>query len=246
MNSNPVLLSIETATLAGSIAISRGSDILAACTGNPGSSHSNTLLADIDELLSQASLSLVDIDFFAVAAGPGSFTGLRIGIATVKALAATTNRQCIAVPSLAAIAHSAGNSDFTVPVMPAGRGEVFAQSFEVSEGQFVALDEPGHMSPRSAIERYDQRGSICWTGAGAHIHANLIKGFAAALGVPVFETIELLDKNAGIVWRIAPEALNLAQHVASLALGKLARNEIESPTDLRALYVRPSDAELNA
>ena len=103
MNEQYLVLSIETATLAGSIAISKGSKILASSCGDPKLSHSNTLLADIDVLLAKANVTLSDVSLFAVAAGPGSFTGLRIGIATVKALANTMNRACIGVPTLAIV-----------------------------------------------------------------------------------------------------------------------------------------------
>src|ERR1043166_7985425 len=75
----PLILSLETATLAGSIAVSRESTILAKEVGRPDVSHSNTLLGDINEILSKLDLSIRDIDLFAVANGPGSFTGLRIG-----------------------------------------------------------------------------------------------------------------------------------------------------------------------
>src|SRR5213593_4045257 len=123
MNFQPLTLSLETATLAGSISISRGPNILASSSGDPAVSHSNTLLADIDELFSRVNLSLREIELFAVASGPGSFTGLRIGLATVKALAVTMNRPCVGVPTLEAIAHSAGSSEATVTLLPAGRGE---------------------------------------------------------------------------------------------------------------------------
>src|SRR6185503_14470067 len=96
----PLILSVETATLAGSIALSRGSQVLATRVGKPEVSHSNTLLSEIDEILSGQDLSVQNIDLFAVASGPGSFTGLRIGIATVKALATTLDRFCIGIPTL--------------------------------------------------------------------------------------------------------------------------------------------------
>src|SRR5947207_1763330 len=130
---SPLILSLETATLAGSVALSRGNQMLAALAGDSGVSHSNTLLHDVDKLLSEAHIDLSDIDFFAVATGPGSFTGLRIGIATVKALAATLDRPCAGVPTLQAIALAAGPSPGSIALLPAGRGEVFAQLFSVTD-----------------------------------------------------------------------------------------------------------------
>src|ERR1043166_8042437 len=104
MSMEPLILAVETATLAGSIAIMRGGEVVGTSNGDPAVSHSNTLLADLDRLLSETRIKLPHIDLFAVAAGPGSFTGLRIGIATVKALAATLDRPCAAIPTLQAIA----------------------------------------------------------------------------------------------------------------------------------------------
>src|SRR5690242_12795990 len=123
----PLILSLETATLAGSIAVSRASSVLAHRVGRPEVSHSNTLLSDINDILSRLDLSIRDIDLFAVASGPGSFTGLRIGLATVKAFAATLHRECVGIPTLEAIAHSAGVAHAVVALLPAGRGEVFVQ-----------------------------------------------------------------------------------------------------------------------
>src|SRR6476646_2465905 len=174
MESRQLLLSFETATRAGSIALLKGLAVLASSGGDPEASHSNTLLADTDILLSNVNLTIRDIDIFAVAIGPGSFTGLRIGISTVKALAETLRRPCVGVPTLEAIAHSAGPSDATVALLPAGRGELFVQRFSVSAEQgVIALDEPAHMSPASIIERYKDLSSICWAGDGAHLYVDL-------------------------------------------------------------------------
>ncbi len=75
--------------MSGSVAVTRGDELLGVLSGDPAISHSNTLLGDVDKLLSQTQIALPEIDLFAVATGPGSFTGLRIGLATIKALAET-------------------------------------------------------------------------------------------------------------------------------------------------------------
>ena len=228
MSSEPLILAVETATLAGSIAIARGAQIIAGFNGDPGVSHSNTLLADLDKLLDDTEIKLPDVDLFAVAAGPGSFTGLRIGIATVKALAATLGRSCAAIPTLQSVALSGGVSAATVALLPAGRGEVFAQSFAVSnDGAVVALDEPAHIAPRKMIEKYGSLERALWCGEGAIAQRELIESAAG-----------------GKEWRIADLPENLAQHVAALALGKFRLDQLVAPDALQAIYVRPSDAEL--
>src|SRR5262245_28629135 len=114
MKADAIILSVETATLRGSVSISKGNSILGQLAGEAQVSHSNTLLADINRILTQTGLQLDQADVFAVATGPGSFTGLRIGIATVKALSATLGRPCAGIPTLEAIAHAAGESTRSV------------------------------------------------------------------------------------------------------------------------------------
>jgi len=221
----PLILSVETATLSGSVALLRGEQVLAALAGDSGVSHSNTLLNDIDKLLHEAQIDLPQVDLFAVATGPGSFTGLRIGIATVKALAATLDRPCAGVPTLQAIALAAGESRRSVALLPAGRGEVFAQLFSVTEDGFVtALDEATHISPQRLIEKYSSLESVLWCGDGAIANKAIIE-----------------KESRG---RIAPLIPALATHVASLALTKFREQQLQQPAALQAIYVRPSDAEL--
>lgn len=224
----PLILAIETATLAGSLVLTRGDKIVDGLSGDPGISHSNTLLADVDKLLTQTNTELLQIDLFAVAAGPGSFTGLRIGIATVKALATTLDRPCAAVPTLQAVALSGGPSESSVALLPAGRGEVFAQLFSVAgDGAVTALDEPAHIPPARMIEKYGSLEEVIWCGAGAIAQRELIENAAE-----------------GKKWRIASEIENLAQYVSWLALQNFRQDRLVAPDALQAIYVRPSDAEL--
>lgn len=224
MSAEPLILAVETATLAGSIALARGSETIATLSGDPSVSHSNTLLADLDKLLSQTTFKLADVDLFAVAAGPGSFTGLRIGIATVKGLAATLVRPCTAIPTLHAVALAGGVSQASVALLPAGRGEVFAQLFSVSADAVTALDEPSHISPQKMIDKYGSLESVLWCGEGALAQSELIE-------------------NSG-TGKIAPRIDNLARFVAALALRNFMQDQLVAPDALQAIYVRASDAEL--
>lgn len=240
----PLILSVETATLSGSVAVSRGADVLGVTSGDSRVSHSHTLLSDIDKLLAETQIHLPEIDMFAVATGPGSFTGLRIGIATVKALAATLDRPCAGIPTLEAVALAAGVSPASVALLPAGRGEVFAQLFSVSaEGLVKALDEAVHIRPRMLLERYDRLETVVWCGEGAITNRELIEDLPAGKARGPDTTIE---KGGGVHkdWRIAPRTTSLAQHVGALALAKFRRRQFDEPGALRANYVRPSDAEL--
>ena len=240
----PLILSVETATLAGSMALSRGSQILAKRVGKPEVSHSNTLLNEIDEILSGQDLSVQDIDLFAVANGPGSFTGLRIGLATVKALATTLNRACIGIPTLEAIAHSAGVSEATVALLPAGRGEVFVQMFSTLNGAVTALDQPEHLSPERAIVKYLGHASIRWAGDGSRLYSRLIDESARQAGYrfTVAEPDGLASSSDGWIIFIPPTIL--ADHVALLTATRAKCGLVQTPHSLKAIYVRPSDAEM--
>jgi tRNA threonylcarbamoyladenosine biosynthesis protein TsaB len=240
----PLILSLETATLAGSIAVSRGPTILAKQVGKPDVSHSNTLLSDINEILSKLDLSIRDIDLFAVANGPGSFTGLRIGLATVKALATTLDRSCIAIPTLEAIAHSAGGADAVVALLPAGRGEVFVQMFSTAPGAVTALDSPQHLSPERAIDKYIDRAGVRWVGEAAQLYSGLIQQRATTAGYAFSVGDKQEVDSVNDAWIIAVPVLTLAEHVASLALVRTRAGLQTTANSLKAIYVRPSDAEM--
>jgi tRNA threonylcarbamoyladenosine biosynthesis protein TsaB len=244
MTSAPVILSLETATIGGSICVARGADSLATRAGDSKVSHSNSLLSDVNECLHDAGLRLADIELFACASGPGSFTGLRIGIATLKALAATLDRPCVGVPTLNAIAQSSGQSNATVALLPAGRGEVFAQMFSVSAGELVELDSAAHLSPPKLIERYRELPNLVWAGPGALVHRALLAEYAAQRGITFIERTApaSIDSDG---WKLAQSETSLAQNVSLLALRLFSAGQLQTPESLRAKYVRPSDAEIN-
>lgn len=236
--------------MGGSVFVGRGKLQLATRKGDPQVSQSNSLLSDINSSLEEAGLSLQEVDLFACASGPGSFTGLRIGIATLKALAATLDRPCAGIPTLAAVAHSAGPATATIGLLPAGRGELFAQMFSVSaDGVVTALDAAAHLSPQRLIEKYAAFTDLTWAGPGAYLQRQFLEDCAQQFNIPFAEaSLELPDHaqhQSGNVWRLAARETNLAQQVAALALQLFESGELQSPQSVQAIYVRLSDAELN-
>lgn len=245
----PLILSIETATRTGSVALQRGAHLIATRKGDGHTSHSTILLRDIGELLREAEIGLREIDLFAVAAGPGSFTGLRIGLATVKSFAQTLVRPCLGVPTLHGVAHAAGVSKQTAALLPAGRGEVFAQLLSVNEdGTVEALDKAVHMAPGRLLEMMKHIESLKWAGEGALLHREAIRDFARHQSINFREEGEeggASQSDDEKVWTLAPPPSSiLASDVAMLALQRFEAGETSRPEDLRAIYVRPSDAEL--
>lgn len=244
MVAEPLILAIETATRAGSVALARGAKLLQLQTGEKDSSHSIDLIATIDTALKTIGAKLGEVDLFAAASGPGSFTGLRIGIATIKSFAVSIGKQTVGVPTLAAIAHAAGTSVGTVSLLPAGRGEVFAQMFLVDADLVRPLDSAAHLSPAAVLEKYASIENLIWAGEGAQVHAGLL-GEQARANEIVWDDRQSQSPSQRAGWMLAPRRDELAGSIAALAFAEYRAACTTSPEDLRAIYVRPSDAEIN-
>lgn len=133
---DPPLLAIETATRRGSVALLRGGDRVERVLPADRTT-AESLLPEIDALLQEAGMGLAELGAFAVSIGPGSFTGLRIGVATVKGLAFGSALPVAPVPTLAALALAAGGEGPLVALLDAQRGEVYAAGYP----------EPGALEP---------------------------------------------------------------------------------------------------
>jgi tRNA threonylcarbamoyladenosine biosynthesis protein TsaB len=219
MDGAPLILSFNTATLGGSVCLVRGDEMLACTSGDREVSPSSTLLRDINQTLEAANVSLGEVELLAAAAGPGSFTGLRIGIASIKALSLTLRRPCFGIPTLHAVAHAAGPSNATVAVLPAGRGEVFAQQFSVSAAGIVReRDSPAHLAPPALLEKYAKVADLKWAGEGAQLYRELIRDAATGKGIGFAESTEITKG-----WILAPAEENLARDIAALAWQRFQR-----------------------
>jgi tRNA threonylcarbamoyladenosine biosynthesis protein TsaB len=249
---SPFILSIETATRAGSFAILKGARVLSRRAGNPDGSHSSDLLHYVREMLYETGLSLDQIDLFAVSAGPGSFTGLRIGLATVKSFAATLSRPCVGVQTLHAIAFAAGMSERTLALLPAGRGEVFAQMLAVNQkGDVIELEEPAHLAPQVLLKRVKKFPVLLLAGDGVQLMtdallSDLLGGFTESDSLELTENENEvgLESRGKHSWLISQHSLPLAESIGALASSRFLKGEAVTPDLLRAIYVRPSDAEL--
>lgn len=213
--------------------------------------HSANILSEIDAALEESGVRLEEIELFAAASGPGSFTGLRAGIATVKAFAAAFTRPVVGVPTLRAVAQSAGVGERVLASIPAGRGEVFAQLFAVTEDGGVAdLSRAEHLSPDALVKKYSSL-ELKWVACGSDALAELVVEHARREGIELSESFagrpsknEAREKTAR-GWIVSKPLKNIAMSVASLALVEFRAGRAGAAGDLRAIYVRPSDAELN-
>lgn len=244
--SGPLILSVESATTERSVAVARGEEILSLVPAESHGARSSSILTDIDAALSRAAVSLPEIDLFAVAAGPGSFTGLRSGIATVKAFAATLHRPAVAVQTLHAMAVASGFTGRVVALMPAGRGEFFAQTLSVGAGRRVdELEGAVHVTPEKLVEKaLGIEGDLCWAGSGVSLVEDKIRTAAEGEGIALRGASGDAKTTGGREWTLAPGVGGLAAQVSALALISYNQGGAASANALKAFYVRASDAEI--
>jgi tRNA threonylcarbamoyladenosine biosynthesis protein TsaB len=193
--------------------------------------HGERLLAAVDALLRSAQWGLAEVEAFAVAVGPGSFTGLRIGVSTIKALAFATGRPVAGVPTLDALAWTLPFCAYPVcPVLDAKKGEVYAALYRTLEGEPEVVEAARAVAPETLAEELAQAttGPVVFLGDG----------------IPAIEAAARTALGGRV--RLPPAGLRLTSAVAVAELGArlLARGEGADPSALVPLYLRPSEAEL--
>ena len=145
------ILALDSTALTATVALCEDTRLIGLYTLNSGSTQSETLLPMVESLLKLMGWQIDDIDLFACSRGPGSFTGVRIGAATIKGLAFSTGKPCIGVSTLEALAHTMiglGNNNNAIlcPVMNARRGQVYNAIFRLSGGKLIRLCEDRALS----------------------------------------------------------------------------------------------------
>ncbi|MDD3833793.1 MAG: tRNA (adenosine(37)-N6)-threonylcarbamoyltransferase complex dimerization subunit type 1 TsaB [Oscillospiraceae bacterium] len=170
------ILGIESSAGPASCAVWEDGRILACSTVNTGLTHSQTLVPMVNDMLKNAGIPLETIDLLAVAAGPGSFTGVRIGVAAVKGIAFTEGKPCVGVSTLDAMARTAEGTLFNgiiCPTMDARRGQVYTALFEIRRGEVVRLTEDSAVSMddlKKQLEKYKK--PVLLIGDGAELCYN--------------------------------------------------------------------------
>lgn len=159
------ILSLDSSSVTASVAITENGRILSEKFINNGLTHSQTLMPMVEETLKDSGVSVKDIDLFAITNGPGSFTGVRIGIASVKGMADALNKKCFAVSTLEAIAEPLKNDDVIVcAVMDARCNQVYTALFNLGnrlcEDNAVLIDELGE-----ELKQFDKK--VVFIGDGS-------------------------------------------------------------------------------
>ena len=225
---DPLLLALESSGAEPSAALFRGAELLGERRARPGRPGSEMLLPAVDALLRRAGVGASALDAFAVGVGPGSFTGLRVGIATLKGLAFGSRAPVAAVGTLAALALRAPRSaDLLVAVLDARRGEVYAASF-LRDGHALepaGLPE-GLYTPEDLVSRLPPRCLL--VGDGVAVCGERLSG---ALG-------------PGVRCVPPPRGRPRAREVGTLGLAMLRRGEGIDAADLVPCYLRRAEAEV--
>lgn len=222
------ILGIETATAVNSIAIIDENTILSEHTINPVESHNRHLLENIDHSLKTANLSIRDIDAVAVSVGPGSFTGIRIGISTAKSLAWASNIPLVGIPTLDALASRLPFTDHHIcPILDARKRELYCALYKAKKGTIIRQTEYLVLSPETLVKRILE--PTIFLGSGWIVY-----------GKELQERLKGKAIEAPLSFH-APRGSN----IALLALEKIAGGQKDDPVTLKPIYVRPSEAELN-
>lgn len=222
------ILAVDTATRSCSVAIVDDEAILAELTMVSNQTHTRHLMGAINKVIRLAGVTLMDVDGFAVGRGPGSFTGLRIGISAIKALATAVGKPVVGVSNLDALAMQATVSPFVIcPLMDARKGEVYFSIYRYEQGELKNTLPVQIARPAQAIGGINER--CIFVGEGAALYRETI--------------VEMLGSNACF----AATAQNVirASTIASMGLHRLKENDTDDIAELVPDYIRKSDAELN-
>ncbi|MCD8145251.1 MAG: tRNA (adenosine(37)-N6)-threonylcarbamoyltransferase complex dimerization subunit type 1 TsaB [Oscillospiraceae bacterium] len=222
------LLALESSAVAASCCICVDGQLLAQSFQNNGLTHSRTLLPMVTAMLENCGLTLAEMDGIAVAAGPGSFTGLRIGVSAAKGLAWAENKPVYGVSTLEAMAWNPGlESGLICCAMDARRKQVYNALFQAECGVPVRLTEDRAIAVAELLQ--DER---------------LIRQPVTLVGDGARLCWQAGQEN-GLAWRLAPEHLlhQSAWGVAKAALKKIEAGETGSAADLVPNYLRLSQAE---
>ena len=220
-----LIFGVDTCSSAATSAIFDGEKLLAQTVINHKKTHSQKIMPQIDNLFSLSELSISDIDVFAAAVGPGSFTGVRIGVATVKGMAQALSKPCVAVSTLEALAYPlASFNGLVCPILDARRGQVYNAIFK--KGKRLCPDRALSLSELLTEVSGEK---VIFLGDGIFPYRDEI--------LSVMPDAEFAPKSI---------AMNLAGNVCEVAYEKFMKGDAVTADSLVPSYVRLSQAEQSA
>jgi tRNA threonylcarbamoyladenosine biosynthesis protein TsaB len=219
-------LAFDTSSRTAAVAVLSDETIIYDSVINTGLNHSEVLLPQIDYALKQVSLKISDIDLFACTLGPGSFTGLRIGVSTLKGLMMATGKPACGISSLAAVALNLGiTTKIICSIIDAGRGQVYVACFKYNDKNILRqISEEKAMNPKEVIDNTDK--NTLFVGDGVIKYAEIINCI----------------KSPEV--SIASDLQNYirASAVGILGRKKFAENDLLDALTIVPVYLRSADA----
>ena len=223
------VLALDSSGMVASVAIVEDEQILAEYSVNYKKTHSQTLLPMLDEIVRMTELDLNSVDAIAVAGGPGSFTGLRIGSATAKGLGLVWKKPLIHVPTVDAMAYNLYGTDKIIcPIMDARRNQTYTGLYLFEKEQFNIIMPQCAVSIDELLEKINEIGkSVIFVGDG----------------IPVFK--DYIDEKISVEHFYAPAHMNRQRAGAVAVLGQkyFAEGKIETAVEHQPDYLRKSQAE---
>lgn len=223
------ILGLDSSGLVASVAVVEDDNLLAEYTVNYKKTHSQTLLPMLDDIVNMIELDLHTIDAIAIAGGPGSFTGLRIGSATAKGLGMALDKPLIHIPTVDGIAYNlCGVKDLVCPLMDARRNQTYTGIYEFHGNDMKILLSACAVGIEDILQKVNELGrEVIFLGDG----------------VPVFQ--EFIEKYCRVPWHFAPAHMNKqrASALAVLAQSYYQQGKIQTPAMHHPDYLRLSQAE---
>ncbi len=223
------ILGMDSSGLVASIAVVENDILVAEYTVNHKKTHSQTLLPMLDEIVKMTELELDSIAAIAVAAGPGSFTGLRIGAATVKALGFALEKPVVSVPTCHGLAFNLWGTDKLVcPILDARRNQVYTGIYQFIDGRLDVIMDQDAMGIDELVVRLNALDrEVIFVGDGIPVYSDYIK------------------ENLKTGCSFAPVGFNRqrASSVAALGLQMFEEGKYQSADDHKPIYLRKSQAE---
>lgn len=229
MADNTLILAFDTATPCCSIALTSGGilggTVINSISLEPGVTHSRRLLGSIDKLLKQSSCSMNEISTIGVGLGPGSFTGLRIGMATAKGLAHGAQKMLVGISSLDAVAAAVNDERLICVLLDARKKEVYGRFYRTENGFTRPCSQQVVLAPEKIAERIDE--PVIMAGDGVEVYSDLLR------------------KTLGSKMVQADVRYPSGEMVGLLADEKYRNREFLDIETVEPTYIRASDAELS-
>jgi tRNA threonylcarbamoyladenosine biosynthesis protein TsaB len=227
-----ITLAIDTSETRGSVAVLRGSECLAHAAHSDGTDYSEWLIPVVERVLRDAGIRHETVDLYAACTGPGSFTGVRVGLTTVKAWCEVYGKRVVAVSRLEALAFAVRRpAGIVAASYDAQRGQVFGGLYRSLNGRLERMGEEVVVSPEGFLELVAGQADECgvqWVSLDPEVITGL-EGWGERV-------------KRGDVMRRGPD--ELAATIGGMALVRAEKGEFADPLELDANYVRRSDAEI--